>query len=70
MDKKDEEEIKKWQSQNMNYIETYGVDIFKTKKQSKIATKLFNLFNKITKALLIIFAIFIVVFMGWLLISK
>ena len=47
MDKKDEEEIKKWQSQNMNYIETYGVDIFKTKKQSKIATKLFNLFNKI-----------------------
>lgn len=70
MDKKDEEEIKKWKSQRMNYVETYGIDIFNKKKKSKIILKLINIFSKITKAILTIIAILIVVFLAWLLVSK
>lgn len=69
MDKKDLEEIEKWKKQKMNYVETYGVDIFhekKKKKSVKIFEKLFNLLYRIFKAILIIliFVIIIVTLTG------
>ena len=35
MDKKDLEELEDWKRKQMNYVETYGIDIFKPKKHSK-----------------------------------
>ena len=69
MDKKDLEEIEKWKKQKMNYVETYGVDIFhekKKKKSVKIFEKLFNFLYRIVKTILIIliFVIIIVTITG------
>ena len=64
MDKKDLEEIEKWKRQKMNYVETYGVDIFnenKKKKESKFLNKLFNLMYRIAKTLLIILVFVIII---------
>lgn len=72
MDKKDLEELEKWKKQKMNYIETYGVDIFhekKKKKSTKVLEKLFNFLYKVAKAILIIliFVIIIVTITGLIL---
>ena len=69
MDKKDLEELENWKKQKMNYVETYGVDIFnekKKKKSTKVLEKLFNFLYKIAKAILIIliFVIIIVTITG------
>lgn len=69
MDKKDYEEIEKWKKQKMNYVETYGVDIFHKKKEEKkyrITEKLFNFFYRTAKTILIIliFVIIIGTFIG------
>ena len=66
MDKKDLEELKKWERQKMNYVETYGVDIFNEKKKnasklSKTLNKLFNLIYKIAKAILIILMFVVII---------
>lgn len=64
MDKKDLEEIENWKRNKMNYVETYGVDIFHEKKKSKpkkIAEKAINIIYKTVKVMLIIICIFIVV---------
>ena len=64
MDKKDLEELEKWKKQKMNYVETYGIDIFHKKKKTKkakIAERLFKLTYKIAKTLLIILAFLIII---------
>ena len=61
MDKKDLEELKEWKEKNLNYIETYGVDIYKNGQKKKKVEKTIEIVNKIIKVILIIFAIIIVV---------
>lgn len=64
MDKKDLEEINKWKKQKMNYIETYGVDIFNEKEKKRgrrILEKLFKLLYGIAKAILIILIFVIII---------
>ena len=63
MDKKDLEEIEDWKRNKMNYVETYGVDIFHEKKKSKpkrMAEKAISIIYKIVKIMLIITCIVIV----------
>lgn len=64
MDKEDLEKIEKWKKQKMNYVETYGVDIFNEKeknKEQKILEKSWNLFYRIAKITLIILCFIIVI---------
>ncbi len=61
MDKKDKEELEEWKNKSINYIDTYGIDIFAPKKNTKITSRLFKLLYRITKIVLIMFAIAIVV---------
>ena len=61
MDKKDEQELKEWKEKNLNYIETYGVDIYKKGQKKKKAEKIIDIINKIVKVILIIFFFFFVV---------
>lgn len=70
MDKKDEEELKEWKEKNLNYVETYGIDIFNEKENSKKVTQTIEIINKIIKVILIIFAIGVVVFTFALLIYR
>ena len=70
MDKKDLEELKEWKEKNLNYIETYGVDIYKKGNKKKKTEKVINAFNKIVKAILIIFCILIIIFSGALLVYR
>lgn len=63
MDKKDLEEIEKWKRNKMNYVETYGIDIFNKKgksKKKKIVEKIINTIYKIVKGILILLCIAIV----------
>lgn len=61
MDKKDLEELEDWKRKQMNYVETYGIDIFNPKEPNKILVKLLKVFEKVTKGVLILTIIFIVV---------
>ena len=70
MDKKDLEELKEWKEKNLNYIETYGVDIYKKGSQKKKTEKIINAINKIVKVILIIFCILIIFGTGALLIYR
>ena len=44
MDKKDEQELKEWKKKNLNYIETYGIDIYKNGNKKKKTEKLTRFF--------------------------
>ena len=70
MDKKDEQELKEWKEKNLNYIETYGVDIYKKGKQKKNTEKIINAINKFVKVILIIFCILIIIGTGTLLVYR
>lgn len=70
MDKKDEQELKEWKEKNLNYIETYGVDIYKKGKQKKNTEKIINAINKFVKVILIIFCILIIIGTGALLVYR
>ncbi len=59
MDKKDEEELKEWKEKNLNYVETYGVDIYDENKKGKETTRAIEKIYKIVKVALIILAILI-----------
>lgn len=61
MDKKDLEELNEWKEKNLNYIETYGVDIYKKDNKNRKAEKVIRAIIKIVKAILIIFCIFIII---------
>ena len=61
MDKKDLEELNEWKEKNLNYIETYGVDIYKKDNKNRKAEKVIRDIIKIVKAILIIFCIFIII---------
>ena len=64
MDKKDLEELENWKKQKMNYVETYGVDIFNEKEKKRgrrILEKLFKLLYGIAKAILIILIFVIII---------
>ena len=61
MDKKDLEELNEWKEKNLNYIETYGVDIYKKDNKNRKAEKVIMAITKIVKAILIIFCIFIII---------
>ncbi len=70
MDKKDLEELKEWKEKNLNYIETYGVDIYKNGNKKKKTEKVINAINKIVKVILIIFCILIIIALGVLLVYR
>lgn len=70
MDKKDEQELKEWKEKNLNYIETYGVDIYKKGNKKKKTEKIINAINKIIKVILIIFCIIIIIALGALLVYR
>ena len=70
MDKKDLEELKEWKEKNLNYIETYGVDIYKKDNKKKKTEKVINAFNKIVKVILIIFCILTIIALGALLVYR
>lgn len=70
MDKKDEEELREWKEKNLNYVETYGVDIYDENKKGKETTKKIEIANKIIKIILIIFAVLIIVGIAVLLVYR
>ena len=70
MDKKDEQELKEWKEKNLNYIETYGIDIYKNGNKKKKTEKTINTINKIVKVILIIFCIIIIIALGALLVYR
>ena len=70
MDKKDEQELKEWKEKNLNYIENYGIDIFKDGKKKRKIEKIIDIVNRIIKCILIIFALLIVLFTAFLLIYR
>lgn len=70
MDKKDEEELREWKEKNLNYVGTYGVDIYDENKKEKETTKKIEIANKIIKIILIIFAVLIIVGIAVLLVYR
>lgn len=70
MDKKDEEELREWKEKNLNYVETYGVDIYDENRKGKETTKKIEIANKIIKIILIIFAVLIIVGIAVLLVYR
>ena len=70
MDKTDEEELREWKEKNLNYVETYGVDIYDENKKGKETTKKIEIANKIIKIILIIFAVLIIVGIAVLLVYR
>ena len=70
MDKKDLEELKEWKEKNVNYIETYGVDIYKKDNKKSKIENIIKIINKIVKILLIVFCILIIIGTGALLVYR
>lgn len=61
MDKKDLEELEEWKNKKLQYVETYGIDIFNPKKPNKTTVKILNILDRVTKVFLIILIILIIV---------
>lgn len=70
MDKKDLEELEDWKRKKIQYVETYGIDIFNPKNPNKKSEKIFKILDKVTKSILIgIIILIIIVLFGGLIVT-